>query len=294
MTYEARYSAYCEAVERALAAALDGCGAPEPLLGAMRYSLMAGGKRLRPVLLLAAYEAVGGSAGDVQKAMPYACAMEMIHTYSLIHDDLPAMDDDDLRRGKPTNHKVYGEGMAVLAGDGLLSLAFEVMLDAADSSAAVAAMRRIAHAAGVHGMVAGQCVDLDSEAKGTGGRETLAYIDRHKTADLFIGAVTAGLLLGGATDAQVAAGGAYAEALGIAFQIADDLLDVEGDAQALGKATGMDAARGKLTWPGVHGVDATRKALAEQTDRASVALAPLGAGGAFLDEMATRLLTRDR
>ncbi len=290
MTGPAGYGAYLARVESALAACMDRCAAPEPLLGAMRYSLLAGGKRLRPVMLLGACE-MGG--GGTESALPFACALEMIHTYSLIHDDLPAMDDDDFRRGKPTNHKVYGEGMAVLAGDGLLSYAFETMLGAAETPAHIAAMRRIAIAAGTGGMLAGQCADLTSEKSHTGGPEELSYIHLHKTADLFIGAVTSGLLLAGAPDADVARGEAFARALGTAFQIRDDLLDIEGDAGALGKATGMDAARGKLTWPGVHGVDAARRAVAEKTDEALRALDTFRERGAFLRETARWLLQRD-
>lgn len=291
MSYAQRYAALQEAVNTALAVQMDICGAPEPLLSAMRYSLLAGGKRLRPVLLLAACEACGG---DVAEAMPFACALEMVHTYSLIHDDLPAMDDDDLRRGRPTNHRVYGEGMAVLAGDGLLNLAFEAMLAATEGPARVAAMRRIAGAAGARGMIGGQCVDLDCEAKDAGGPAEIAYIHRHKTAALFIGAVAAGMLLAGADAQTVAIGEAYATALGEAFQIRDDLLDIEGDAQALGKATGMDAARGKLTWPGVFGVETAREAVRSRTRTALEAAQALGGQGDFLRDMALWLLERDR
>ncbi|MCL1963562.1 MAG: polyprenyl synthetase family protein, partial [Firmicutes bacterium] len=246
MTFDCQYAAYRDALEAALARYLDASGAPEPLLGAMRYSLLAGGKRLRPVLLLAACE-MGG--GDLEAAMPFACGLEMIHAYSLIHDDLPAMDNDDLRRGKPTNHKVFGEGMAVLAGDGLLSLAFAVMLDAAETPAAVDAARQIARAAGVAGMVGGQCADIACGAEKRGGADELMYIHRHKTAGLFTGGVCAGLTLAGAQPILLEAGAAYAAALGLAFQIRDDLLDIEGNAAVLGKATGMDASAGKLTWP---------------------------------------------
>lgn len=290
MNYAAEYATYQAAVEAALKESMAGSAAPEPLKGAMAYSLLAGGKRLRPVLLLAACDAAGG---DVAHAMPYACALEMIHTYSLIHDDLPAMDDDDLRRGKPTNHKVFGEGMAILAGDGLLSLAFETMLAAAQTADDIAAMRYIADAAGTEGMVAGQSVDVTCEANQVGGANELAYIHLHKTADLFIGAVKAGLALGGAAETTIAAGAQYAQALGTAFQVRDDLLDIEGEAALLGKATGMDAARGKLTWPGLLGVEAARHAVAEKTKVALGALAPLGERGAFLREAAIHLLERD-
>lgn len=291
MTYQARHDAYREMVEDALHRAMDASGAPEPLQSAMRYSLLSGGKRLRPVMLLAACEMGGGEAAQ---ALPYACALEMIHTYSLIHDDLPAMDDDDMRRGRPTCHRVYGEGMALLAGDGLLSLAFETMLNTAVSAEHVDAARRIARAAGARGMVAGQCVDIVSEANGKGGAREVDYIDLHKTADLFIGAVTAGLALAGADAAQTEAGRRYARAVGVAFQIADDLLDIEGDTAALGKATGMDAARGKLTYPGVHGAEAARAALLAHTQTALSALESFGARGAFLGQTARALLERDR
>lgn len=291
MSYDAQYARYRDATEAALAGRMKALAAPEPLLGAMRYSLLAGGKRLRPVLLLASCEMAGGT---VEEAMPYAVSLEMIHAYSLIHDDLPAMDNDDFRRGRPTNHKVYGEGMALLAGDGLLSLAFETMLEAAETPAQIEAMRCIARAAGTVGMVAGQCADLACEAKGTGDSETLRYIHRHKTADLFIGAVTAGLSLAGAKEEHVRSGQEYACALGLAFQIEDDLLDIEGDAALLGKATGMDVARGKLTWPAFYGVEASRAAVREMTETAYAALAPFGEQGAFLRGLAGRLLSRDR
>lgn len=291
MNYDGQYAQWQRATEEALDAALAACGAPEPLLGAMRYSLMAGGKRLRPVLLLAACDAAGGAW---QEAMPWACAVEMIHTYSLIHDDLPAMDDDDLRRGQPTNHRVYGEGMAVLAGDGLLSLAFETMLAACRTPAQVAATAALARAAGVAGMVAGQCADLTCQRECRGGAQELTYIHLHKTADMLCGAVGAGLRLAGAADVKLAAGERFAQALGMAFQIQDDLLDVQGDAQALGKQTGMDARRGKLTWPGLHGPEAARREAESQTKRALAALEAFGEDGAFLHALAVRMLGRDR
>lgn len=290
MSYEGIYDAYLRKIEAALGQAMDWSDAPEPLRGAMRYSLMAGGKRLRPVLLLAACEMAGG---DVDAALPYACAMEMIHTYSLIHDDLPAMDDDDLRRGRPTNHKVYGEGIAILAGDGLLSLAFEGMLEASSTMPQIQAMRRIAKAAGVTGMVAGQALDLTCEATHEGGEDELRYIHRHKTADLFIGAVTAGLYLGGASEDEVAAGERYACALGLAFQIRDDILDIEGTAEALGKSIGKDEKSGKLTWPRVFGMKDALQAVDEQTAAADEALRTFGDRADFLREMAARLLKRD-
>lgn len=265
---------------------------PQPLRSAMRYSLLLPGKRLRPVLLLAAYRLL---CEDASPALPYAIALEMIHTYSLIHDDLPAMDNDDLRRGKPTNHRVYGENMAILAGDGLYSLAMETMLTASLTAQyparAIAAMEEIARRAGVTGMIAGQTLDVKLEGAQPNAA-LVSYIHRHKTADLLTAPVAAGLLLAGASDAQLAAGRAYGQALGLAFQIVDDLLDVQGDAQAMGKQTGMDAQRGKLTWPAVHGVQASRDMAARCVEEAVGALSPFGEKAAFLVALARDSLTR--
>ena len=238
------YAEYLSMVEGALSKQLASLGyIPEKLFEAMDYSLSAGGKRLRPVLLLAACDTLGG---DVNEALPFACALEMIHTYSLIHDDLPAMDNDDLRRGRPTNHKVYGEGMAILAGDGLLSAAMELMLRAAVKMGdlrGVRAAEAIARRAGVTGMVAGQVMDVTGEGS-TPTLEKVDYIHRHKTADLLTAPIEAGFILAGADDATVAAGCEYGVHLGLAFQMVDDLLDVEGDAATLGKTPGKDAAEG--------------------------------------------------
>jgi geranylgeranyl diphosphate synthase type II len=265
---------------------------PQPLRSAMRYSLLLPGKRLRPVLLLAAYALC---CDDMSPALPYALALEMIHTYSLIHDDLPAMDDDDLRRGKPTNHRVYGENMAILAGDGLYSLALETMLAAAltakQPARAVAAMEEIARRAGVTGMIAGQSLDVRLEGVAPDA-PMVAYIHRHKTADLMTAPVVAGLLLAGASDVLLSAGKAYGQALGLAFQIVDDLMDVQGDAQTMGKHTGMDAQRGKLTWPAVYGAEASRAMAARCVAEAVDALAPFGEKADFLTELARDSLTR--
>ncbi len=265
---------------------------PQPLRSAMRYSLLLPGKRLRPVLLLAAY---GLLCDDVQPAMPYAVALEMIHTYSLIHDDLPAMDNDDLRRGKPTSHRVYGENIAILAGDGLYSLAMETMLKAALTSPhprrAIAAMEEIARRAGVTGMIAGQTMDVKLE--GTAPEAAMvSYIHRHKTADLITAPVAAGLLLAGADDAQLAAGKAYGQALGLAFQMIDDLLDVQGDAQTMGKTPGKDQQQGKMTWPAVYGVDASRAMASSCIDEAVTALACFGESASFLTALARESLGR--
>ncbi|HJW34685.1 MAG TPA: farnesyl diphosphate synthase [Holophagaceae bacterium] len=231
----------------------------------MRYSLEAGGKRVRPALCLLAAEAVGG---PLEAALPGAIALEFIHTYSLIHDDLPAMDDDDLRRGRPTNHKVYGEGHAILAGDGLLTEAFAVLATTGRADA----VALLAEAAGWRGMVGGQALDLEGEvltASGTDfGLEHLQTIHRLKTGALLRCSVELGGLLGGADPAQQAALRAYGEAIGLAFQIQDDILDATSDAATLGKRAGKDQGRGKITYPSLLGLDGARRALQEATERA--------------------------
>ncbi len=247
-------------IERALAGVVaESDGAATRLLEAMRYSLLAGGKRLRPILALAACEAVGGA---LDAALPYACAMEMIHTYSLIHDDLPCMDDDDLRRGRPTNHKVYGEAIATLAGDGLLTDAFKVLAragaNAAAPAAALEAIAELAEAAGSAGMVGGQVIDLLGEGRELGLAE-LETMHRRKTGALFVAAVCGGARLGGANASRLAALREYARALGLAFQVIDDLLDVEASTEAMGKRTNKDGARGKSTYPALMGVARARE-----------------------------------
>ncbi len=286
------YAEYLNMVEEALCPQLRSLGyIPEKLLEAMEYSLSAGGKRLRPVLLLAACDMAGG---DVKQALPFACALEMIHTYSLIHDDLPAMDNDDLRRGKPTNHKVYGEDVAILAGDGLLSAAMELMLRnacAMQDMRGLRAAEAIARRAGVTGMVAGQTVDVTEEgSKPT--VERVSYIHAHKTADLLTAPLEAGLLLAGASEEQLRAGIHYGYHLGMAFQMVDDLLDVEGDAALLGKNTGMDAALGKLTWVAAVGVEQTRRDAAEHVRQAVESLGIFGETMNFFKDLAQSTLVR--
>ena len=287
------YDEYRSMVEHALGPMLESLGAiPEKLLEAMRYSLEAGGKRLRPVMLLAACEMAGGEA---EKALPFACAIEMIHTYSLIHDDLPAMDNDDLRRGKPTNHKVFGEDLAILAGDGLLNAAAELMARTALSMAdtrGIRAMEIIMLHAGVTGMIAGQTKDILSE--GEKPREDLvAYIHSHKTADLLEAPVEAGLALAGADEKQIRAGHDYGYHLGLAFQMTDDLLDVTGDAALLGKNTGMDAALDKMTWVALRGIDGTEKDAEEQVGLAAEALNSLPWEHGFFEELVRGIITRN-
>ena len=260
-------------VEHALDASVvntDGPGAR--LLEAMRYSLLAGGKRLRPILAVAACEAVGGEAAD---AMGLACALEMIHTYSLIHDDLPCMDDDDLRRGRPTNHKVYGEAMATLAGDGLLTDAFKVLARSSASRVPAAVVlgviAELSEAAGSVGMVIGQAIDILSEGKAT-DLATLEYLHARKTGALFLASVRGGGLLGGGDTNQLAALTEYGRALGLAFQVIDDILDVEASAEQLGKRTHKDDAHGKATYPALMGVEKSRAFAHELKRRAIRAL----------------------
>ena len=233
---------------------------PPEMFKAVRYSLFAGGKRIRPILCLAAAEAAGGSVDSV---LPVACALELIHTYSLIHDDLPAMDDDDYRRGMLTSHKVFGEGVAILAGDALLTEAFRLMserelLKNTPPETLLDVIREIAVAAGYFGMVGGQVVDLQSEGQAV-DPDTLHYIHTHKTGAMIIASVRAGALLSGAGEADVNALSSYGRHVGLAFQIADDILNVEGDRKVMGKGTGSDAERGKITYPALMGLDASRK-----------------------------------
>lgn len=267
---------------------------PESIHKAMRYSIFAGGKRVRPVLMLAACEAVGG---EIAKAMPTACAMEMIHTYSLIHDDLPAMDNDDFRRGRPTNHKVFGDAIAILAGDGLLTEAFKLMSDArftADVSAEIkiAVINEIATCAGTYGMVGGQVVDMESEGKPDMDLPAVQYIHIHKTGALIKASVVAGALLGGADEKQLAAIRRYGEAAGLAFQIADDILDIEGTTEEIGKDAGSDQARGKATYPAVIGLAAAKQEAQAMMDEAMRALESLGDAAEPLREIARYIVER--
>ena len=263
---------------------------------AMRYSLMAGGKRLRPAMLMAAVEMLGG---DIDIALDYGCAVEMIHTYSLIHDDLPGMDNDSLRRGRPTNHVVYGEGQAILAGDGLLNNAFEVMLNAAlraDSNhwQLIAAAREIAEGAGARGMVGGQCMDLYCEREHVSGREQLEYIHINKTARMFMHPLRAAALIAGANSVKIDALTKYAEAFGILFQATDDLLDVEGTAEELGKSIGKDAESGKLTCVSEYGIEGTRKLVDEKHHEAREAMAAFGEKAAFFNELVDSMVGRTK
>ncbi|MGB8954395.1 MAG: polyprenyl synthetase family protein [Tumebacillaceae bacterium] len=265
---------------------------PGVLYDSMRYSLFAGGKRLRPVLVLATVEALGG---DVKAALPVAATLEMIHTYSLVHDDLPAMDDDDLRRGKPTNHIVYGDAVAVLAGDALLTQAFQV-LGTIDARGREAVMLRIvgelATASGSVGMVAGQAADMLNEGK-QADAETLAFIHAHKTGALLTASVRIGALYAGATEEQLQALTTYAQRIGLAFQIVDDILDVVGEAEKLGKAVGADAAHAKSTYPLLYGLDESRAMVRRLTDEAHQALQSVNLQSERLHQIADWLVQRE-
>lgn len=290
------FKAYCKAklplIDEALQKAMTIEGEIAPtIFDSMRYSLFAGGKRLRPVLLLAAADAVGA---DGNKFLNVACGLEMIHTYSLIHDDLPAMDNDDYRRGKLTNHKVYGEGIAVLAGDSLLTYAFETMLsqEGVEPKTLLRVVKEIASAAGPEGMVGGQVIDMESEGKAV-SLDTLQQMHRAKTGALFRAAVRAGAILGGASDEEVEALTVYAEKFGLAFQITDDILDVTGTAEAIGKPVGSDLKNNKSTYVTLHSVEIAQQMAKETVDDAIEALAMFGERGAVLKDLVEYLLKRE-
>ncbi len=260
---------------------------------AMKYSLHAGGKRLRPVLMLAAYRLFGS---NVEEVLPYAAAIEMIHTYSLIHDDLPAMDNDDYRRGKLTNHMVFGEGVAILAGDGLLNYAFELMLEKAlkeeNPRPFVEAAYLVAKASGINGMIGGQTVDLESENKSISA-DTLEYIHLNKTAAIITASLKAGAIIGGAAEADIQNMETIGLALGLAFQIQDDILDIVGDQAKLGKRIGSDVDNHKSTYPSIHGLEASYLKVRQLTEAIYGTLDHYGEGGIFLKELSSHLMKRE-
>ena len=258
---------------------------------AMNYSIHAGGKRIRPVILISVAELLGASRESV---MPYACAIEMIHTYSLIHDDLPCMDNDDLRRGKPTNHKVYGEALAVLAGDALLNKAFEIILKNSQLSPnmTLAALSEIADAAGTEGMIGGQVIDIESENKQIDA-VTLMTLHLHKTAALIMASAKVGALLAGGSREDLTNFEEFARYLGIAFQIKDDILDVCGDAEKLGKNTGVDDEKNKSTFVKIYGLEQSENLLSDYTQKAIDSLSSYGDAAGFLSELARFLLKRE-
>jgi geranylgeranyl diphosphate synthase type II len=283
-----------------LAAAVDGAldrylsfssDCPDRLAAAMRYSVQAPGKRLRPSLVLLAAEACGGEG---EAALPAAAAVELVHAYSLIHDDLPAMDDDDLRRGRPTCHKQFGEALAILAGDALLALAFEIVArDIQPPDVAARCCAELGRAAGATALVGGQADDLDLEFRG-GDLAAVEAVHRRKTGAMILASLRLGGFVAGADATQLACLDVYGQALGLAFQIVDDVLDVAGDEAALGKRVGKDAGRGKLTFPALLGMGESRRRAAALVDDAVRAIAPLGGAAAGLEALARYVLDRNR
>jgi geranylgeranyl diphosphate synthase, type II len=264
-----------EAIEVALDSALPVIY-PEKIYEAMRYSLLAGGKRLRPILCLASCELAGGTTS---MAMPTACALEMIHTMSLIHDDLPAMDNDDYRRGKLTNHKVYGEDIAILAGDGLLTYAFEFIATKTENVPPQQVLQTIAHlgrAAGAGGLIGGQVVDVESEGKTDVSLETLNYIHAHKTGALLEACVICGAILASASEADLQRLSRFAKNIGLAFQIVDDILDITATQEELGKTAGKDVQAGKVTYPSLWGIEESRRQASQLVADAKAQLAVFG------------------
>lgn len=265
---------------------------PQKVYEAMRYSLLAGGKRLRPILCLATCEMMGG---DPAIAMPTACALEMIHTMSLIHDDLPAMDNDDFRRGKPTNHKVYGEDIAILAGDGLLAYAFEYIARETQKVPAdriLQVIARLGKAVGAAGLVGGQVVDLECEGKTDTTLETLDYIHRHKTGALLEISVVSGAILAGASVKDLERLSCYAQNIGLAFQVVDDILDITATPEELGKTAGKDLIAQKATYPSLMGLEASKVEAQRLITEAKAQLESYGSGGDPLRALADYIVQR--
>jgi geranylgeranyl diphosphate synthase, type II len=267
---------------------------PDTIYESMRYSLLAGGKRLRPILCLATCEMTGGT---IEMAMPTACALEMIHTMSLIHDDLPAMDNDDYRRGKLTNHKVYGEDIAILAGDGLLALAFEhvaINTQNVPTERVLQVIARLGRALGAAGLVGGQVVDLQSEGKPDISLETLNFIHNHKTAALLEACVACGGVLTGVSSEDMQRLSRYAQNIGLAFQIVDDILDITSTQEQLGKTAGKDQKANKVTYPKLWGLEESRTKAQELIEAACVELDPFGDQAKPLIAIAQYIINRDR
>lgn len=298
MIYNEQYKIYLELIENYLANSIDiNCAYYSNLKEAMNYSLLAGGKRLRPILCIATAELLGG---DISKVLPYACSIEMIHTYSLIHDDLPAMDNDDFRRGKPTNHKVYGEAMAILAGDGLLNYAYENMLKAALDNGCkenyIKAISIVSNNAGINGMIGGQVIDMDSEGKLV-EEARLKSMHRLKTGALIKAPIEAAAIICNASSQQIDLLLRFAANLGLAFQIKDDILDVEGNIEAMGKRPGSDAIAEKTTYVTLYGLEKAKQLLECTTSDALVCLDKLDqleCNSWFLKEITLDMAKRDR
>lgn len=268
-------------------------GYQKTIMESMNYSLSAGGKRLRPILTLEACKLVGGNEVD---AIPFAVAIEMIHTYSLIHDDLPALDNDDLRRGRKTNHIVYGEDIAILAGDALLNYAFEIMLSTSiekdNPKKYLRAINEIAKAAGIYGMIGGQVADVQSENMQI-SKEKLDYIHNNKTAAIIIGCMRAGAIIGDADDEQLENITKYSKNIGLSFQIVDDILDIIGDESKLGKKVGSDIENHKSTYPSLIGLESSKKIAHELIEEAKLSIKSINKGGEFLFELADYIIDRE-
>ncbi|MDR1619228.1 MAG: polyprenyl synthetase family protein [Clostridiales bacterium] len=294
MNYQAQQKRYIALIDEQLTAYMHAPGLPELLQKSMSYSLLATGKRLRPCMTLASCKLLGG---DIMQALPFACAIEMIHTYSLIHDDLPAMDDDDFRRGNPSNHKVFGEGQAILAGDGLLSYAFAVMLEYIDQYVDrrfINAANAIARGAGVFGMVAGQCMDMEQEGKGRPDKATLLKIHEGKTASMLLASAEAGAYCAGAGNAALQAIRKFGRAYGLLFQITDDILDIEGESRTAGKTLGKDVKAQKVTFPAVYGLEKSKAIAAATARQAKDALSIFGDQAWYLKEMLSFTVSRNK
>ena len=296
MDYHQITDEYCELANERLKSYFQNDRIPETLRTAMEYSIWAGGKRLRPCLTLAVCDMLGA---DREAVLPLACGIEMIHTYSLIHDDLPAMDNDDFRRGKPSNHKVFGEAMAILAGDGLLTYAFEVMLNAAihfshEIPTYIDAISFIAECAGVIGMVAGQVADMENEKNMHAGEAELSYIHKKKTAAIITAAIMAGAYMKPAQPQKMHALMNFGESLGLLFQITDDILDVCGDSAVLGKTTGKDKDSEKLTYPKIYGLEESRARAVYLAKQAGDALLPFAPKDAYLQALLQNTLKRNK
>lgn len=283
-------------LEGHLLPSLEKQGVPTNLYDSMGYSLMAGGKRLRPILVLAALEALNI---PVQRGIPYAVALEMIHTYSLVHDDLPAMDNDELRRGKPTNHVVYGEATAILAGDALLTRAFGLIADSYANDPSVPAevslqlVSELAKRAGATGMVGGQMADIEGEGRQL-TLDELEYIHRHKTGDLLVASLRGAGYIAQASKEQIDALTKYGVSIGLAFQIQDDILNVEGNAEELGKAVGSDANRGKATYPALLGLEQSKIRLRALIEEAKMSLQTIGLEHSALSQLADYVMERTK
>lgn len=264
---------------------------PSSLLRAIRHSLFSGGKRIRPILLIASYEAVGGQGNEI---LPFACGLEMIHTYSLIHDDLPALDNDEFRRGRPTCHKAFGEAIAILAGDALLTEAFSLMTrkSSNDPQIVLKVVHEVARASGVYGMVGGQVADIESEGRVVDFVD-VEYIHTHKTGALILASVRAGALLGKGTDQALKAITQYGKKIGLAFQVVDDILNVEGRAEVMGKSTGSDLRKQKATYPAVLGIQESKKRAGELVESALEALHLFGTEAEPLREIARFIVRRE-